>query len=226
MTRESARDEIRTYMGKEAFDIVDNMSAEELEKFGKLINVQEKKSYVVKGQKESLDKFEAYYLFQCSYNKPFVGKYMLMDYIEALLTNNDEEFIEKEVMILYSHDESFGIGNAETLFLTTILEKVATRARRGGVTIILAERTLPLVEKSDEVTVIDLDEVKDEKPFMPPPKVIIRNSVGDGIRPNYIRDGKKKDKGNYVDESGWGRSNKDDDITYDDLYDMEEGGEN
>ena len=207
MDERSIRAEIRTYMGKELFNVVDNMSPKEFDELINLVNVEDKKSYVVKGSKESLKKFEALYLFQCAYKKPFFGRYLLTDYITSLFSNDeDDEFLEKEIMILYSHGESFGIGNAETLFLTTILEKIATRARRGGVTIILTERTLPLIEKSEEVIVLQLDDkVKNVKPFIPAPKSTYVSGSPRYSSTNKYSHSKKRNE-DYISEEGWSRS--------------------
>ena len=151
--------EIENYLGEENLKLIKSLTKEEYEKFKKL-DIDPSKSYFVKGNREKLDKFMAFFLTKCVYERPSYMKIMLKEYIEGYLEKHDEgTFLlgaDKQLLFLYLHKETSGIGNTDAWIGTSTLDKTANRNRKGLTTVVLSERTFDLLESSSEFTVIKL----------------------------------------------------------------------
>lgn len=166
MTKNSdLRAEISAYLGKTRTLILDKLTKKEWETFEKL-KINPRNSYFVKGDKEALKKFEAYFLFLCAYSKPLYKNYLFEDYARLISNLNnvststnddlDEIGIDRELVILYIHDVQMGVGNTTGWLTVTVLNKIANRNRQGNITLVLSERDFVAFQDSTELKCIDL----------------------------------------------------------------------
>ena len=154
------REEISAYLGAERTEILDNFKKEDWDYFDHL-KIDTKVSYFVKGSKEKLKKFEAYFLFLCAYNKPLYKNYLIADYAKIISSpadseDEDEVGIDRELVILYMHNVQMGVGNTVGWIITTVLNKVANRNRQRMTTLILSERDFVPFQDSEELKAINL----------------------------------------------------------------------
>ena len=165
------RDEILTYVGPELSKVLCELSTKDWDLFDSF-NIDPTKSYLVHGTKESLVKFEAYFLFKSAYLRPIHKKYMLKDYLTLSMLDDLEETLDRSLIFLYCPANSFGIGRAELWTASSLIDKIANRSRDGEMTVVLSERSIPLLEVSGEVIVIKLNEVKLPKSYDPQQPVV------------------------------------------------------
>lgn len=151
--------EIEEYLGEDTIRVIKSLSKKEYSLLKKL-NVDPKKSYFVKGSRENLEKFMAYFLTKCVYDRPSFMKIMLKEYIDGYLEKNDEgTFLlgaDKPLLFLYLHKETSGIGNTDAWLGASTLDKVANRNRKGLATVVLSERNFKMFEDSSEFITIGL----------------------------------------------------------------------
>ena len=163
VTKEDVYSSIKEYLGKYA-DVLRDISIKEYETFTKLLPKVERKAYFVKGSESMLKKFKAYFIAKCVIERYDYASFMLKSYIEGLSTNNDNELflagISKELLFLYLHHEASGTGGTENWIATSTLDRMVNRKREGLITVLLSERTFPTIEKSKEITCIDLGGAK------------------------------------------------------------------
>ena len=112
--RGDVNNEIESFLGEENCRIFRSMTQAEFSKFSKY-KVDLSCSYFVEGNKDKLDKFMAYFLLMCSYYRPSYARIMLKEYLEGYLERHDEATFllgaDKQLLFLYLHKESAGIGN-------------------------------------------------------------------------------------------------------------------
>lgn len=157
---ELTRAEISAYLGEKRTEILDNFKEKEWEYY-ESFQLDPHQSYFALGDKDSLAKFEAYFLFLCGFEKPLYKKYMILEYSELLRadSNQDESLnmgVDNELVILYSHNVDMGIGNTDLWVYKSVLNKVVCRNREGNPTLILSERAVSLLQNSGEMKVVNL----------------------------------------------------------------------
>lgn len=183
--------EIESYLGEDNLKLIKSLTKEELTKF-KNYKISPNQSYFVKGNKEKLDKFMAYFLTKCVYNRPSYMKIMLKEYVEGYLDRHDEgTFLlgaDKQLLFLYLHKEVSGIGNTDAWIGTSTLDKVANRNRKGLITVILSERAFDILEESSEFKVIQLGGASTTKSVERVAKSIADQNA---IVEKYLQDGIK-----------------------------------
>ena len=166
VTKEDKDESISIYLGEDNLKALKSITPAEYKKF-KSFNLNSSNSYFVKGSREALIKFRAFFIALCSYERYSYSTFMLRDYIEGLAEKNDDySFLvgaERELLFLYLHGESSGIGNTETWLASITVDKIANRKRKGLVTIVLSERSFPIIESSEDVEVINLISIKVSK---------------------------------------------------------------
>ena len=119
-------------------------------------------SYFVKGNEKLLKQFKAFYLVLR--NKDSVrlkhGKYMLSEYVRNYLSittpSNIDDIEVEELLFLYAHENGSGTDKLDAWMSKAIINEISNRNRKDYTTIILSERSIPEIEKSKEVEVINL----------------------------------------------------------------------
>lgn len=154
------RDESIAYIGEENSATMKAFTEEDWNYFRGL-NIDLNKSYFVRGSRETLKKFEAFYLSRCVYVKPSYAHYILSEYIAhvgSVIAVQEEElsFTEKDLLFLYVHDNLIGTGNSEAWVFTAALNKIAIRNRFGLSTIVLSERNVSMLDSSSELISVKL----------------------------------------------------------------------
>lgn len=147
----------RLYLGKVNWNLMKKTSKAELAMFQK-VPIDLNKSYFVYGSENILKKFRAFYLTRCIKSKPLYAQYSMIEYASVLSSDVKDEFglnIDIELLFLYKHKHAYTIGKSDDWLNETILMKVADRNRDGLVTIILSEASMPVLENSGELTVIN-----------------------------------------------------------------------
>ena len=185
--------EIESYLGEDNLKLIRSLTEGELAKL-KSYKINPSQSYFVKGSKEKLDKFMAYFLAKCVYSRPSYMKIMLKEYIEGYLDRHDEgTFLlgaDKQLLFLYLHKEVSGIGNTDAWIGTSTLDKVANRNRKGLVTVVLSERTFDILEESSEFKVIQLggatitESVKRVAKSLADQNAVVERYIQEGLRAN------------------------------------------
>ena len=163
VTKTDINNSLKEYLGKYAL-VFKEFTTKDYELFQRVLPKVEKTAYLVKGSQEILRKFKAYFIIKCVMDRYEYSSFMLKDYIEGLSTRNDNELflagVSKELLFLYLHHESSGTGGTENWIATATLDRMVNRKREGLITVLLSERTFPIIEKSKEVTVISLGGAK------------------------------------------------------------------
>lgn len=163
VTKEDKDESISIYLGEENLKYLRSITPKEYAKF-KSFNLSSLNSYFVKGNREILYKFKAFFIALCAYERYSYSMFMLRDYVEGLAERDDDlSFLagaERELLFLYLHGESSGTGNTETWLASITVDKIANRKRKGLVTVVLSERNFPIIEASEDVEVINLGNVK------------------------------------------------------------------
>lgn len=159
VTQEDVNDSINIYVGEENLKVLRNITKKEYELLQSL-NLNSTSSYFVKGSRNQLKMFKAFFIAKCAYERYSYAECQLKEYIEGLQDREDDfsflTGVERELLFLYLHKESSGIGNTDNWLATTALDKITSRNRKGLITVLLSERDFPIVEESDEVKVIDM----------------------------------------------------------------------
>ena len=167
VTKEDKDESISIYLGEENLEILKSITPAEYKKFKSFNLEPSNSSYYVKGNRESLLKFKAFFIALCAYERYSYSTFMLKDYIEGLAEKNDDlSFLagaERELLFLYLHGESSGTGNSEVWLASATVDKIANRKRNGLVTVVLSERNFPIIEASEDLEVINLTTVKVSK---------------------------------------------------------------
>lgn len=148
---------IKDFVGDEGWSYMKGTSKEELALFKKH-KIDLKKSYLVYGSPELLEKFNVFYLTRCIKNRPYYKRYYMDTYASALSSANNSEdiMVDVDLLFLYKNNHSYSFGNSDAWLVETILNKVSNRNRDGLVTVILSEIALPDLENSGEFKVLNL----------------------------------------------------------------------
>lgn len=161
VTKKDVSDSIKEYLGEDNLKILKSISQEEYNLF-KSFQISPAQSYFVKGTSDKLKKFQAYFVALCSQKRYSYSTFMMMDYVSGLSERTDDlTFLmgaDKELLFLYLHKESAGIGNTDNWMGTSALDKIANRNRKNLVTMVLSERDFYILERSDELKNINLGE--------------------------------------------------------------------
>ena len=159
VTKKDVSESIKEYLGEDNLKILKSISKEEYNLF-KSFQTSPVQSYFVKGTSDKLKKFQAYFIALCSQKRYSYSTFMMMDYVSGLSERMDDlTFLmgaDKELLFLYLHKESAGIGNTDNWLGTSALDKIANRNRKKLVTVVLSERDFYLLERSDELKKINL----------------------------------------------------------------------
>lgn len=152
----------RLYLGQVNWENLRKTTDKELALFQKT-PIDLKKSYIVYGNKDLLNKFKSFYLTRCLKTRPLYMQCFITDYASELTTGTKDDYglnVDQDLIFLYIHKHSIStLGRSETWLTETVLNKVASRNRDGLVTVILSETRVPLLEDSAEIEVINLSEV-------------------------------------------------------------------
>lgn len=152
----------RLYLGQSNWEFLKKTSKEEHALFQKF-PVDLKKSYIVYGDRNLLNKFKAFYLTRCLKTRPLYMQCFASEYANELTSGTKDEYglnVDQDLIFLYIHEHSIStLGRSETWFTETILNKVANRNRDGLITIILSEVKVPPLEGTGELDVINLSKV-------------------------------------------------------------------
>ena len=153
-------EEVTAYIGEERKALLESFTQADWNRFYSL-NLDLEKSYFVRGSKEQLKKFEAFYLMRCGYEKPLYASYILSEYIAHVGSvvadaENEVSFAEKDLLLLYVHNNLIGTGNSEAWVFTAALNKITIRNRIGFRTIVLSERNVAMLDSSSELESIRL----------------------------------------------------------------------
>lgn len=128
--------------------------------FCSLLPKIEETAYFVKGGETSLKQFRAFFIAKCVEKHYEYASFMLKNYISGLIDKADDEIFMsgagKELLFLYLHGETPGVGNTDNWLCKSAIDKMVDRKRNGLITVLLSERDVPIVENSKEVTVINL----------------------------------------------------------------------
>ena len=158
ITQEDINQEIDDYLGENK-ELIKSLTKEDYKTLRSL-NIDSTKSYFVKGDQKKLLKFMAYFILKGVLERPSYSKVMLKEYVEGTLDRSDELSsilgTERQLLFLYLHRETSGIGNTDAWIAATSLDKIATRNRKGLVTVVLSERDFPTLEKSEELISVNL----------------------------------------------------------------------
>ena len=159
VTKEDVTESIREYLGDDNCKILKSITLEEYNMFTSF-KASPTKSYFVKGIASKLKKFQVYFIALCSQKRYSYSTFMMKDYVSGLAERTDDlTFLmgaDKELLFLYLHGETSGIGNTDAWLGYSALDKIANRNRKGLVTVVLSERDFPLLEGSNELENLNL----------------------------------------------------------------------
>ena len=159
ITQEYLENDFDRYVGSKVKEVLNKTTLKQMKFFDSKIG-DIKEAYFVKGAKDLLDKFQAYFIAKCAPKAYSYSTFMLKDFLSGLANNiGDELFVAgtgKDVLFLYLHGEISGIGNTDNWISTSTVDVAANRTRKGLVTVILSEREFPSMENSKEFKVISL----------------------------------------------------------------------
>ena len=155
---------IRLYLGQTNWEYAKKTSDDDLKLFQKYSKDIEKldRSYLVLGTEELLKKFKAFFLTRCIKKRPLYAQYSMYDYATELssVTKDDGGLnVDMDLVFLYRHKHQMVTDKAEDWLVETVLNKVANRNRDGLVTVILSEISMPTLETSGELEVVNLSGV-------------------------------------------------------------------
>lgn len=158
ITQEDINQEIDDYLGENK-KVIQSFTKADYKLF-KSLKVDTTKSYFVKGTQEKLKKFMAYFVLKGVLDRPSYSMVMLKEYVEGTIDRSDELSsllgTERQLLFLYLHGETSGLGNTDAWIATTSLDKIATRNRKNLVTVVLSERDFPILENSQELITVNL----------------------------------------------------------------------
>lgn len=158
ITQEDINQEIDDYLGENK-GVIQSFTKADYKLF-KSLRVDVTKSYFVKGTQEKLKKFMAYFVLKGVLDRPSYSMVMLKEYVEGTIDRSDELSsllgTERQLLFLYLHGETSGLGNTDAWIATTSLDKIATRNRKNLVTVVLSERDFSILENSQELITVNL----------------------------------------------------------------------
>lgn len=158
ISKADSDESIASYLGEDNLKYLKSITKEEYELFTSL-NININSSYFVKGKSKILKKFRAYFIALCAIERYTYSTVMLKEYIVGLSEKSDDLASimgVEELLFMYLHGESSGVGGTDAWICATALDRIANRKRKGLVTVVLSERSFPSFENSREVRVIDL----------------------------------------------------------------------
>ena len=160
VTKDEVIESFRQYLGEKNRELLASTSPKELEIFSSLLPKVEKEAYFIKGKQETINKFKSYFIARCIKERYEYATFMLKEYVEGLAEKRDSELFlagsEKELLFLYLHGETSGVGNTNNWIGSNIIDRMVNRKRKGLITVILSEKDFPLIENSEEINVINL----------------------------------------------------------------------
>ena len=116
-------------------------------------------SYFVKGKRDLLNKFKAFFLTRCLKERPLYVQCSFYEYVEGLSSADKDEFglnVSKDLLFLYLHKHMYEVGRSRQWFVESAINRIADRNRAGLVTVILSEIGVPEIEECGEMKVINL----------------------------------------------------------------------
>lgn len=161
LDKQEAKESIDSYLGEKEKGVLRTLTPPVLKLFmSKRIKLDV--SYYVRGNRDLLSKFKAFYLATClkETNRPKYSMQMISDRAQMLSSGSTEELGADEVLFLYAHKVGKDIGKSEEWLAKTIINDVANRNRKGYVTVILSERNLDLIQECGELVTISLNTKK------------------------------------------------------------------
>lgn len=148
----------RLYLGQTNWELIKKTSEKELKMFQKY-PIDVNKSYLVLGTEDLLKKYRAFFLTRCIKKRPLYAQYSMHDYATELSSASKDDGglnVDMDLIFLYRHKHQMLTEKAEDWLVETILNKVANRNRDGLATVILSEMSMPTLESSGELEVVDL----------------------------------------------------------------------
>ncbi len=157
INKKEANESIDSYLGETEKAVLKTLTSPILKLFmSKRLKLNT--SYYVRGTKDLLAKFKAFYLATClkETNRPKYSLQMITDRAQMLFDGSPEDLGADEVLFLYAHKNDRDIGKTEEWLSKTIINDIANRNRKGYVTIILSERDLEAIKSCGELVTINL----------------------------------------------------------------------
>lgn len=157
LNEKEAKESIDSYLGEKEKEVLKTLSPATLKLFmSKRIKLGT--SYYVRGTRELLSQFKAFYLVTClkEVTRPKYSMQMISDRAQMLSGDSTEELGADEVLFLYAHKNVKGMGRSEEWLAKTIINDAANRNRKGYATIILTERDLKEIKECGEFIPISL----------------------------------------------------------------------
>ena len=148
----------RLYLGQSNWELIKKTSESELKLFQKY-PIELDKSYLVLGTEDLLKKYRAFFLTRCIKKRPLYAQYSMYDYATELssITKDDGGLnVDMDLVFLYRHKHQMVTDKAEDWLVETTLNKIANRNRDGLVTVVLSEISMPTLESSGELVVVNL----------------------------------------------------------------------
>ena len=157
ISKADSDESIASYLGEDNLKYLQSITKEEYNLFTSL-NINTRRSYFVKGTLKVLKKFRAYFIALCAIQRYSYSTVMLKEYVVGLADKDDDitSMGVEELLFMYLHRESSGVGGTDAWIGATAVDRIANRKRKGLVTVVLSERSFPPIESSKEVKVIDL----------------------------------------------------------------------
>ena len=148
----------RLYLGQTNWELIKKTSESELKLFQRN-PIDLNKSYLVLGTEDLLKKYRAFFLTRCIKKRPLYAQYSMYDYATELSSEVKDDGglnVDMDLVFLYRHKHQMVTDKAEDWLVETVLNKVANRNRDGLVTVILSEISMPVLESSGELEVVNL----------------------------------------------------------------------
>ena len=148
----------RLYLGQTNWELIKKTSESELKLFQKY-SIDLDKSYLVLGTEDLLKKYKAFFLTRCIKKRPLYAQYSMHDYATELSSGVRDDGglnVDMDLIFLYRHRHQMVSDKAEDWLVETVLNKVANRNRDGLTTVILSEISMPTLESSGELEVVNL----------------------------------------------------------------------
>lgn len=177
LDKQEAKESIDSYLGEKEKEVLKTLTPSVLKLFmSKRIKLD--KSYYVRGNRDLLSKFKAFYLASClkEVNRPKYSMQMISDRAQILSGGAIEELGADEVLFLYAHKVGKDLGKSEEWLAKTIINDIANRNRKGYVTIVLTERSIELIQDCGELIPIYLN-----------PKQISTNGTTTATKSNSVK---------------------------------------
>lgn len=188
--KQEAKESIDSYLGEKEKEVLRTLTPSVLKLFmSKRIKLD--KSYYVRGSRDLLNKFKAFYLATClkEVNRPKYSLQMISDRAQILSGGAIEELGADEVLFLYAHKVGKDIGKSEEWLAKTIINDIANRNRKGYVTIVLSERSIELIKDCGELIPIFLN-----------PKQVTANNTAVSTKVDAIKKKRSSSEAITIDE--------------------------